>query len=164
MHHRAGSAAVTRSPLFPAARRGLRSGRNTGDLRYMGVHKYWGRSPLQWYGPEKRLTCRYGSGFWVAPHVPSGPIARTTYFPDRVSGPGNLGRVSLRVRVLGRTTATPGKVAIHHISDVTIFRILNVTQNYQNFETVRSFGSHHQHPPERLRGGPFPGQEFRTKS
>ena len=30
---------------------------------------------------------------------------------------------------MGRTTATPGKVDIHHTSDVTLFRILGVTQN-----------------------------------
>ena len=30
---------------------------------------------------------------------------------------------------MGRTTATPGEVDIHHTSDVTLFRILGVTQN-----------------------------------
>ena len=87
----------------------------------------------------------------MAPHVPSGSNARITYFPGRVSGPTNLGRISLWVRVLGRTTASLGKVDIHHISDVTLFRKLC----NEKFCSVRIFAPHHQHPRNICRGGHF---------
>ena len=52
---------------------------------------------LQGFGGEapqgrvaQKSSNRYRAAFWVAPHVPSGPVDRMTCFPSRVSGQKGL--------------------------------------------------------------------------
>ena len=107
-----------------------------------------------------------------------------TYLPGIVSGPQKLELSTLRGRLLSLTTCTPapGKVTIHHETDVTHFRTLDITPRSapNMFDTcpllngpccsgqnglidVRFLGLTTYIPGQSSRGDPFSGQQFRTK-
>ena len=105
----------TKCASFVNGRRKMRDFVNSPRFSVGGEAPYSGTA-------QKQLVPLRVRGLRPTKH-PLGPNCRDHLFSGPRFRTQKSWQVSLRVRGLGRTTATPGKIDIHHNSDVTLFRI-----------------------------------------